>query len=94
MPTSTTPVVLTVPFVLRDTKPRTTHFAEVKAEDAGKYLGAIVVLDNRVIEQLGAKVEELPVTITAAKTKPSFKLQAPTADAPKPKAKGKRSAEK
>ena len=86
MATSTTPVTLTLPFVLRDAKPRTTHFSEVKHADGEKYLGAIVVLDNRVLEQLGAKVEDLTVTITAARTKPSFKLDASTADVPKPKA--------
>ena len=87
MATSTTPVTLALPFALRDAKPRTTHFAEVKHADGEKYLGAIVVLDNRVIEQLGTTVKDLTVTITAAKTKPSFKLEAPTADAPKPKSK-------
>jgi hypothetical protein len=89
-------VTLTLPFTLSNTKPRTAHYAEVKvtAKDAGKYLGAMLVLDNRVIEQLGiAGAKDLTITVTATKTKPTFKLDAPAkaddkpADAPKAEAK-------
>jgi hypothetical protein len=87
---ATEPTTITLPLGLgvKTTKARTTILTEVKA-DGAKHLGAMLTLDNAVLEQLGAS--DLTITITATWSEPTFKLPAPEAPkpAPKPKATAK-----
>ena len=51
--TDTVVRTITLPLALKRTQPTISHFHEAKAKDAERYPGAIVVLANSVIAQLG-----------------------------------------
>lgn len=53
---------LTVPFALNREQARVTHYHEAKPKDA-THLGAILVLANSVIDELGDDVSNLVVTV-------------------------------
>jgi hypothetical protein len=77
--------ILTVPFTLKDAKPRTSHFHEVKATGGKTYAGAILVLANSIVEALGADApKDLTITITAGKVEPTVLLPEPVTPAPAP----------
>ena len=44
---ATEPTTMTLPFTIRDSKPKSVDFGERRA-DRAKHLGALLVLDNRV----------------------------------------------
>ena len=70
---ATEPTTITLPFTIRDSKTKTVHFGERRA-DGAKHLGALLVLDNRVWQQLGENVGDLVITIEAGHA-PRFKLE-------------------
>jgi hypothetical protein len=78
---------VTVPLVLKDAKPRVSHYHEVKADDA-RHAGVIIILANAVLEQAGVMgMQNLTLTVAASTLtdKPGLVFNPPI-EAPKPKA--------
>jgi hypothetical protein len=81
----TTLRTVTVPLVLKDAKPRVSHYHEVKADDA-RHAGVIIILANAVLEQAGVMgMQNLTLTVAAStlEDKPGLVFNPPI-EAPKP----------